>query len=57
MFIALDFFMLCSPPQTIKVSYAGNLSSAWYENTALPRYMPCINRLIASCWFHCIQPL
>jgi hypothetical protein len=50
-------FLLCSPAQLLKVSFAGFLSKAWYKNTALPQCMLCINRLTASCWFACLQPL
>jgi hypothetical protein len=42
-------FLLCSPAQPTEVSYAGLLSSASYGNTALSRYILCINRLRASC--------
>jgi hypothetical protein len=50
-------FMLYSPALLIKVSCSCLLSSTWSGNTALPQCMLCINRLRASCWFGCVQPL
>jgi hypothetical protein len=52
----LRFFVLQSLT-TYQAPCAGLLSRASYGNTALPQCMLCINRLRASCWLHCVQPL
>jgi hypothetical protein len=57
MFNTRESFVSRSPTQPIEVCCAGLLSSACYGNTVLLQCILCINRLTATCWFDCIQPL